>query len=150
MENIEYANAYSEVLEIIKHIPEEDYDKIPSSKIKLFETKANPNHKLEYNPELTLEQQVSKRAKAIIAILFRDYWATDEQREKIIRKQRNDLNKLEQEKVEKYNPDNIFKQNDKEILERQEKITETVAMVEHKENIFKRIISKIKSIFKIK
>lgn len=151
MENIEYANAYSEVLEIIKHIPKEDYDKIPTSKIKLFQTKANPNHKLEYNPELTLEQQqVSKRAKAIIAILFRDYWATDEQREKIIRKQRNDLNKLEQEKVEKYNPDNIFKQGKKEIIEEQEKMIESVAMVEHKENIFKRIISKIKSIFTAK
>lgn len=29
------------------------------------------------------EQNVSKKAKTIIAILFRDYWATDIQREKI-------------------------------------------------------------------
>ena len=29
MVNIEYANAYSEVLEILKYIPVEDYKKIP-------------------------------------------------------------------------------------------------------------------------
>ena len=29
MENIEYANAYSEVLEIMKYIPKEEYTKIP-------------------------------------------------------------------------------------------------------------------------
>lgn len=29
MVNLEYANAYSEVLEILKHISQEDYDKIP-------------------------------------------------------------------------------------------------------------------------
>ena len=43
MENLEYANAYSEVLEIIKYISEEDYNKIPKSKIKCFEKNANPN-----------------------------------------------------------------------------------------------------------
>ena len=43
MVDIEYANAYSEVLEILKHIPLEDYNKIPASKIKLFETNANLN-----------------------------------------------------------------------------------------------------------
>ena len=35
-----YAIAYSEVLEILKHIPIEDYNKIPKSKIELFETNA--------------------------------------------------------------------------------------------------------------
>ena len=37
MENIEYANAYSEVLEILKNISKEDYEKVPSEKIDLFE-----------------------------------------------------------------------------------------------------------------
>ena len=147
MGNIEYANAYSEVLEIIKYIPKEDYDKIPESKIKLFQTKSNPNHQLEYNPELTLEeQQVSKRAKAIIAILFRDYWATDEQREKIIRKQRNDLYKLEQEKYEKYSTDNIFnnqKNENKSI------VVDKNNLPIKNESLFNKIIGFLKRLFKI-
>lgn len=77
MENIEYANAYSEVLEILKNISKEDYEKVPSEKIDLFEKNANKNYSFQYDTNLTLdEQNVSKRAKAIIAILFRDYWAT--------------------------------------------------------------------------
>lgn len=143
MANTEYANAYSEVLEIIKYIPKEDYNKIPKSKIELFQKQASKEHKFEYNPLLTLEeQQVSKRAKAIIAILFRDYWATEIQREKIITKQRQDMNKLEQEKHEKYNPDNIFKkETNQEVLNNKPVIIKT------NENIWKKIINKIRNIF---
>lgn len=50
------------------------------------------NYKFNYNPNLTLEEQnVSKRARAIIAILFRDYWATDIQRNKIVKMQKMNL-----------------------------------------------------------
>ena len=41
MADIKYANAYSEVLEILKYIPIEDYNKIPKTKIELFETKSS-------------------------------------------------------------------------------------------------------------
>ena len=99
MENIEYANAYSEVLEILKNISKEDYEKVPSEKIDLFEKNANKNYNFQYDTNLTLdEQNVSKRAKAIIAILFRDYWATPEQREKILAKQNYDRIQIEKNK----------------------------------------------------
>ena len=112
MIDIEYANAYSEVLEILKYIPIKDYNKIPKNKIELFEKNANDEHGFIYNPNKTLEEQnVTKRAKAIIAILFRDYWANEIQREKIIKKQNYDRIKLEEEKRQNYNPNNIFKNN---------------------------------------
>ena len=77
MISIEYANAYNEVLEILKYISKEDYNRIPIEQIKLFEANANSNHIFSYNPEKTLdEQNVLKITKGIIAILFRDYWAT--------------------------------------------------------------------------
>ena len=41
MIDIEYANAYSEVLEILKYIPIKDYNKIPKNIIELFEKNAN-------------------------------------------------------------------------------------------------------------
>lgn len=99
MISVEYANAYSEVLEILKYISKEDYEKIPNSKIELFESNHNEDYIFKYNPNKTLdEQNVSKTAKAIIAILFRDYWATEIQKEKIINKQNYDRMKLEEEK----------------------------------------------------
>ena len=54
MINIEYANAYSEVLEILKYISKEDYEKIPISKIQLFETNQNKEYIFEYNPSSNL------------------------------------------------------------------------------------------------
>ena len=116
MVSVEYANAYSEVLEILKYISKEDYEKIPNSKIELFETNHNKEYIFKYNPNKTLdEQNVSKTAKAIIAILFRDYWATEIQKEKIIIKQNYDRKQLEEKKKERYNSDNLFKNNEKKI-----------------------------------
>ncbi len=116
MVSVEYANAYSEVLEILKYISKEDYEKIPNSKIELFETNHNKEYIFKYNPNKTLdEQNVSKTAKAIIAILFRDYWATEIQKEKIITKQNYDRKQLEEKKKERYNYDNLFKNNEKKI-----------------------------------
>lgn len=114
MQNTEYAIAYKEVLEILKHIPKDEYDKIPDEKIKLFEEMQDKNYEFQYNPSKTLnEQKVSKRAKAIIYILFRDYWATDIQRKQIIDKQNYERNKLNEEKAKKYSPNNIFKNKKK-------------------------------------
>ena len=112
-----YAVAYSEVLEILKHIPTEDYNKIPRSKIELFETNADNEYKFNYDPRKTLEEQdVSNITKGIIILLFRDYWATEIQRNKIVSKQNYDRVKLEEKKKEKYNPDNIFINNHKNSL----------------------------------
>ena len=104
-----YAVAYSEVLEILKHIPLEDYNKIPKTKIELFETNADNEYTFNYDPSKTLEEQnVSNITKGIIILLFRDYWATEIQRNKIIAKQNYDRMNLEEKKKGKYNPDNIF------------------------------------------
>ena len=104
-----YAIAYSEVLEILKHIPLEDYNKIPKTKIELFKTNADNEYTFNYDPSKTLEEQnVSNITKGIIILLFRDYWATEIQRNKIIAKQNYDRMNLEEKKKGKYNPDNIF------------------------------------------
>lgn len=143
MESIEYANAYSEILGILKFIAKEDYEKIPNSKIELFETNQNKEYIFEYNPNKTLEEQnVSKRAKAIIGLLFRDYWATDEQKDKIIRKQNYDRQILEEQKKSMYDVENIFKKKSYENEEVKE-------MVVYKEQRwYQKLFAKILKIFK--
>lgn len=131
MVSVKYANAYSEVLEILKYVSKEDYEKIPNSKIELFETNHNKEYVFKYNPNKTLdEQNVSKTAKAIIAILFRDYWATEIQKEKIINKQNYDRMKLEEEKRTRYNPDNLFKNNEKKVIMNDVEKKEELALTE--------------------
>lgn len=144
MENIEYANAYSEVLEILKYISKEDYEKIPKNKINMFKENANSNYKFHYNPELTLdEQNVSKRAKAIIAILFRDYWSTKEQKERIIKKQSYDI---EKKKRDKYKMDNLFPK-DKNMKKTAVNL-EKKEMIQYKKSFFSKIKEKLQKILK--
>ena len=147
MIDTEYANAYSEVLEILKYIPLRNYNKTLKKKIEVFEINANRKYSFNYNLEQTLEEQnVSKIARGIIAILFRDYWATETQRDKIITKQKYDRIKLEEEKKAKYDID-IFKNRDNFKLKqniKQDTNANEVSMVKYQETIFKRIINRIK------
>jgi len=149
MVSVEYANAYSEVLGILKFISKEDYEKIPESKIELFKINSNKEYNFVYNPEKTLEEQnVSKRAKAIIGLLFRDYWATEVQREKILNKQKNDRLILEEEKKSLYDVENIFKKRNTSNEEQvKEEVTE---MTIYKESLLTKLLNKIKCLFKIK
>ena len=139
MVSLEYANAYSEVLEILQHISQEDYDKIPKEKITLFEANANKDYNFTYDIDKTLdEQSVSNKAKTIIAILFRDYWATDSQREKIKAKEKYDRQNNEEIK-EKYNPDNLFKNNN---IEKENILNDNNKMILYKEPLIKKILNK--------
>lgn len=155
MADIQYANAYTEVLDILKHISKEDYEKIPKSKIKVFEENCNKNYNFTYDENKTLdEQNVSEITKAIIAILFRDYWATKEQRYIIIKKQQEIKDQKQKELMAK------FEQN-KNISEKDLKKVNVASDLDididyargtnletyKEENIFKRIISKIRGIF---
>lgn len=83
--------------------------------------------------------------------MFRDYWANDNQREKIIAKQNYDRIKLEEQKREKYNPDELFKK--KKIYavkenENEEEINNLPIEVK-KEKFYEKIINFFKKIFHI-
>ena len=155
MADIQYANAYTEVLDILKYISKEDYEKIPKSKIKVFEENCNKNYNFTYDENKTLdEQNLSEITKVIIAILFRDYWATKEQRYIIIKKQQEIKDQKQKELMAK------FEQN-KNISEKDLKKVNVASDLDididyargtnletyKEENIFKRIISKIRGIF---
>ena len=146
MENVKYAIAYREVFEILKYIPKADYDKIPNEKIELYKTMQDKNYNFKYDPSKTLdEQNISKRAKAIIGLLFRDYWATEIQRQKILAKQKYERQKIEEEKSKNFQYGDIFKN-----ISKKEDITNTIpnnTLVEYKESVFTRILNKIKNIF---
>ena len=142
-----YACAYKEVIEVLKYTKREDVNKIPKSRILLWRINMNKDYDFKIDKTKTLEEQnLSKEAKAIIANIFKKYWATDYQKERIEAKEKYDIEQMEKEKYKKYNPDDIFK-NRKQNIQQEEVASETVSMVEYKEPLFKRILNKIKNIF---
>ena len=150
MVDIKYSKAFSEVLEVLKYIPKEEYEKIPLDIIGLMEDNCLKDYKVEYNPGMTLsEQNFLEETKYIIAIFFRDYWATDIQKNKILLKEQQDAYLENLEKEKKFNTD-IFENKLKNVeIENKQKENNQLAIIE-KDNIFKRIITKIKSYFKKK
>ena len=142
-----YACAYKEVIEVLKYTKREDVNKIPKSRILLWRINMNKDYDFKIDTTKALEEQnLSKEAKAIIANIFKKYWATDYQKERIEAKEKYDIEQMEKEKYKKYNPDDIFK-NRKQNIQQEEVASETVSMVEYKEPLFKRILNKIKNIF---
>ena len=113
-----YAKAYSEVLEILQYIPKNQLEKIPQKILNLFDTHRDKNWKFKYNPNKTLdEQNVSKYTKYIIAVLFREYWATPEEKIKILQAKKDYFksinNKVKKDKITKldivkYQKENLF------------------------------------------
>lgn len=144
-----YACAYREVIEVLKYTKREDVNKIPKYRILLWKTNMKKDYDFKINPRKTLEEQnLSNEAKAIIANIFKKYWATDYQKERIEAKEKYDMEKIEEEKYERYNPNDIFKDKKIETLQ-EESVIDNTAMIEYKQPIFKKIIDKIKSLLHI-
>ena len=107
-----YHKAYKEVIEILKYVPQESMNKIPKTMLETFEKKMDKDYVFNVDINKSFEEQnLLEETKDIFAVIFRDYWATPYQKERILAKEKYDLNKLEEEKRDKYNPDNIFKNN---------------------------------------
>ena len=142
-----YAKAYTEVLEIINHFSEDEYKKIPKEKIDFYEKHKDRKYDFKINPNIDLaEQNISRKANAILVSLFRDYFATAKQKEILKNLLQQNQEKLEKEKYLKYNPDNIFNKSNSNINDSKDKF----ALVEIKNevwyikilNFFKRIFLK--------
>ena len=147
-----YSTAYAEVLEVLNHIPLEDYEKIPKNYITFLEENKDENCSFKYNVALPFEKQgLSENAKDILGTVFRLFIISEEKKKELAKK-----DKLEQlEKQAKYNPDNIFKTNNIEINNTDSKNTDKKAMqeknalLEKNDSIFKRIMNRIKTFLNI-
>ena len=143
-----YKNAFKEVYVILDSLVEEDYKKIPPELIETIYRNMNQDYKYELDEEQELStQKMLPETKAILFNIFRDYLSTEEQKQKIIRMQKEERQKNELKKREQYNTD-VFA--NKEQTNNPEIQKEQVSLIKYKEDIFKKIINKIKNIFKIK
>lgn len=78
-----YSRACTEVLIILKYyLSKSEFDKIPKEKIEFFEKNKDKNYDYKIDKNLPLEKQnISEMTNSIIITLYRDYFATDNQKE---------------------------------------------------------------------
>ena len=155
MDQAKYSKACTEVVTVLEKLPKEYYDMIPYEKICFYQYKMDLDYTYEYDPEY---KNLSEYAIGILMNLYRDYWATEEKRKEILKKEAKERLELENKKREKYNPNNIF-ENKVETFDNtidnefKQFIKNTVKgnttkniELTPKQNIFQKIIRKIKSI----
>ena len=146
MMNIRYRDAFEEVYVVLNYLDENDYSKIPKRKIEVIEKNRNREHNFDIDLDISLkEQNLMAESKAILFNLFRDYYATSEKKEKILKIWKEESLKEDEKKRELYDVDVFAQINKKEV--REEVKEENLELVKSKENIFKKILNSIKAFF---
>ena len=141
---------FSEVYEIINHLTQELRNKIPSDFVEFVSKNKDNNYvsEIDFTKNIN-EQKISKETRAILAIIYRDFLCTKEEKKKLIKEDEKYLLELEKTKSEKYSQDNLFKKdkiNKEEVIKQEQ--TWYPVVVEPKVGIIKKIIKKIISFFK--
>lgn len=143
MENIEYSNSLYQISEILKCTDPKLRARIPKKIISYFENNKAKECNWNINKALPLEkQELLPETKQILTLLYRDYICDDKERIKLEKVLNDNEIKYQNELREKYNPDNIFKDNKKISTQNYNK-----DLINHKKSLLSRIIDKFKLIF---
>lgn len=140
--------AYAEVDAILNLLEDKYKEKVPE-KVKTF---FKEEKMVDYTPTIDvniplIQQNLKRETIVLLAILNINYWCENEE-EKLFFV--NELAKNEEEKKkieEKYNPDNLFKNRQKEIID--ENFQAGQELIIYKEtNFISKLLNKIKQLFK--
>lgn len=145
MIKIQKNRAYTEVLEVLNFIKAEDYYKVPKELVCTLEKNKDEDDKFKYDSNKDfLDQNVSSEAKLILAIFFKRYWATDEQKQKIRSYEISKLSEIEEEK-KKIFPQNVI--SDEVVQEKIEEKKKNQLIVIEKKSWFMRLVSRFRAMF---
>ena len=146
----EYKEAFTEVNEIIKMMPDELVNKIPSKFREMLEDERDK----EYNPNIQepLEKcKLKNETIIILGLIYRDFLCSQDEKRRLQEKDARELQEvqkaIEDEIRQKYNPNDLFKKHnatDNQLIEECKSIT----VIEEK--WYKKLYKLIKSIFKRK
>ena len=131
-----YTKALTEVDEVLNYLDVKLLNKIPETFKNFIKNSKNKMYKYQYNKEKPLcEQELSKEAKAIISLIYRDYICSPQEKNQLVQEEKN-------------NTKNEFKVNEIETIKNDIK-TETVAIaIIEKESFWKKVINKMKKILR--
>lgn len=147
-----YCRSLTEVNLVLSYMDSSLVERIPESLINFIKR----NRDVAYMPNITKEvpineQPLSKDAKILLSLIYRDYWCDEELKNILKREDAIAKKEYERERREKYNSDNIFKNSkSSQTVEniQLENVAQEIQMTEYKESIFKKIINKILNFFR--
>ena len=141
-----YEEAFVEVNEVLKLMPIDLLSKIPAQ----FRQTISDNKATNYNvviKEPLEEQKLKKETVAILGLIYRDFLASPEEKEKLQMEDAEELDKIEQEIQKQYNIDNIFEKK-KKIKDVDNQQFSTDITIYKESNFLSKLFNIIKGIFK--
>ena len=139
-----YTKAFKEVYLILNKSSKEEFEKIPSNFIELIETNMDKNYEPQIDYNGNFENSVLEETLLILALIYRDYLISKEEREKLIHEEENQLEKLN----ESYSVENLFKKRKLELKENTINIEQQLLVIKQ-EKWYKKILNKIINMFKL-
>ncbi|MBQ3414280.1 MAG: hypothetical protein IJH39_02825 [Clostridia bacterium] len=144
-----YRMAITEVLEILKNVEIDEYNKIPKKTITFLEEQKDPNYIFTIKPNQNFEDiKIMDETKGFLSFIYYSYICnSDEERKLYLITLNHNEKKFQDELRKKYEYSNLF--NDK--TEKKENLivdNDTTQMVKYKQNFFIKFINTIKKIFK--
>ena len=98
-----YKNSFKEVYDILENTEEDLLSKIPNSFMNFIKNNMNVDYKTSINLNETIDKQhLLKETEAILSLIYRSYWATDEEKNEFAKKDNLELIKEEEQKKEQY------------------------------------------------
>ena len=148
MVNIRYANAMAEVLQYLKGIRKEDVDKIPKKFIAFLQKNASKKYECKFDYEKPIKElELLDETRGIIGVICLNYWCeTEEQKSRFLYKMNENERKYQEELIEKYHTDNLFKNKKEKIIKsdiKNESNENEVNIIPYKESVIKKIVRKI-------
>lgn len=145
----QYKEALAEVDIILENTEEELVNKIPHNFKKFIKENKEKNHTIKLQNNKTLmEQNIKQETKQILALLYRDYICSKEEKKELIRCEQEEREKIEAEKKEKFKID--FGERKQRIgAENLETEKQALLIKNQKEKWYQKIINKILQKFKI-
>lgn len=149
----EYSIAFAEVYEILKLFTEEELKRIPADFLEMINKNKANDYEYKLEKKELHKQKMTKETKIILSVIYRNYMCDEEERKRLELDDKIQLEKEEQEKREKYNPENLFKKVEEEknnreaIVKEVKESTDLVLKQKWTEKLF-GFVKKIISIFK--
>lgn len=138
----EYKIAATEVLDILEYLPKSTVNKIPNKFKEFLKENSNVDYKPNFDYSKGLDKiKLTHKTKLLLAMIYQNYICSEEEKINYNKILHENEEKYQKELREKYNPENIFKKDNKSNTNTNININEenNTYMIEYKENIFTKI-----------
>ena len=146
----EYKEAFEEIYEIFSLMPKELLNKIPTKFYEMIEEERDINYYTNIKEPLE-KQKLKNETIIILGLIYRDFLCSPDEKKRLQEKDAKELQEvekaLEEEIREKYNPNDIFKNGNKNVSKTTQNFEETRMTVVQEEKWYQKLFNLIKNLF---